>query len=216
MALLGNRVTRLADDEIQKLMSGAYILVPQTPTMWMDSGSGYTTDGSSIYTAALMELIHIYVENTPNVDTDRIYIGGCSNGGFMTMKMILTYQDYFAAAYPVCEAYSAEWITDEQIESLKNIPIWFTQSKDDGTVAYNKFAVPTYERLVAAGAQNVWLSLYDKVVDTSGLFKNADGTPYIYDGHLSWIYTLNNECIVEIDGKMVSIFEWLAGQKRSN
>lgn len=210
VTLLGNRVTRLADEEIQKLMSGAYVLVPQSPTMWMDSGYGYTTDGSSIYTAALMELILTYVENTPNVDTERIYIGGCSNGGFMTMKMILTYPDYFAAAYPICEAYSDEWITDEQIELLMHIPIWFTQSKDDSTVAYNKFAVPTYERLIAAGAQNVWLSLYDKVVDTSGLYNNTDGTPYIYDGHWSWIYTLNNECTAEIDGKTVSIFEWLA------
>jgi len=37
-------------------------------------------------------------------DTNRIYIGGDSNGGYMTMLMIRDYPSYFAAAFPTCEA----------------------------------------------------------------------------------------------------------------
>ena len=67
----------------------------------------------------------------PAIDTDRIYIGGCSNGGYMTMEMVITYPDYFAAAYPICEAYADNAITDEQLERVKNLPIWFIYAEDD-------------------------------------------------------------------------------------
>ena len=74
--------------------------------MWMDGGNGVYQNGDlgSIYTESLMEFIKDYVANNPDVDPNRIIIGGCSNGGYMTMEMILTYPDYFAAAFPICEA----------------------------------------------------------------------------------------------------------------
>ena len=88
--------------------------------MWMDNGSGqYTSDGTSKYTAALMELIKAYVNSNSDIDASRVYIGGCSNGGFMTMNMIVHYPKYFAAAYPVCEAYTNDALTDEMVESIK-------------------------------------------------------------------------------------------------
>ncbi|WP_160724981.1 hypothetical protein [Bacillus sp. USDA818B3_A] len=41
----------------------------------------------------------------------------------------------------------------------------------------NEYVVPTYSLLVEAGAKDVQLSLFDKVVDTTGLYKKEDGTP---------------------------------------
>ena len=38
--LLANKVTALADEPFQNCMNQAYVLVPQCPTMWMDSGKG--------------------------------------------------------------------------------------------------------------------------------------------------------------------------------
>ncbi|KYD11791.1 hypothetical protein B4119_2288 [Parageobacillus caldoxylosilyticus] len=67
-------------------------------------------------------------------------------------------------------------------------------------------------RLIEAGAKNVHLSLFDDVHDTTGLYKNADGTPYQYNGHWSWIYVYNNECVTTINGKTTTIMEWLAAQ----
>ena len=214
---MGNKVENLITDDIQKFfrsegVSGAYVLTPQSPTMWMDmGGNNYTNDGSNIYNDTLFELIDTYVKGNPDIDTDRIYVGGCSNGGYMTMSMILLHPDYFAAAYPVCEAYSDEWISDEQIESIKNIPIWFTQAKNDTTVDPNGTTVPTFARLQEAGAKDVYFSFFDDVHDTTGNYKGNDGEPYQYMGHWSWIYTLNNECVRE-DG--TTIMEWMAAQHK--
>ncbi|HIX46801.1 MAG TPA: InlB B-repeat-containing protein [Candidatus Borkfalkia faecigallinarum] len=211
VAILGNQVTNLAKDVIQDYfvtdtVKGAYVLAAQTPTAWMDKdGSGVygTEEASQYYVAALKGLIDAYIEENGDIDMDRIYVGGCSNGGFMTVNMIINYTDFFAAAYPVCEAYDAKWLTDEAVEALTDLPIWFTHSANDNTVSiYNKEggswttpATPTtpqdaytnnlYIRLINAGAENVHYSLFESV--------NVDGVNY--DGHWSWIYTLRDECV---------------------
>lgn len=209
--ILGNQVTNLAKPLIQNYfieedgIQGAYVLAPQTPTAWMDkdgSGEYGTEEASQYYVAALKALIDEYIEANGDIDMNRIYIGGCSNGGFMTVNMIINYSDFFAAAYPICEAYDAKWLTDEAVESIKDLPIWFTHSANDNTVSiYNKEsagwwapATPTtpqdaytnnlYIKLINAGATNVHYSLFQSVT--------VNGVNY--DGHWSWIYTLRDEC----------------------
>lgn len=205
----GNKAANFASEEIQSEFDGAYVLAPQTPTFWMDGFTGFG-DGTSKYEDALMSLIKDYVANNKDIDPDRIYIGGDSNGGYMTMLMIRDYPEYFAAAFPTCEALKDTLITDEEIESMKNLPIWFIAAKTDTTVPVNEYVVPTYNRLIEAGAKDVHMSLFENVVDTSGLYKKADGTPYEYDGHWSWIYVYNNEVSKTIDGKSTTLMEWLA------
>ncbi len=225
ISTLGNKVSTLWKDEIQSCFDGkgAYVLAPQTPTMWMDNGAGELSTGStpSMYEEALWQLITEYVNANPDIDTNRIIIGGCSNGGYMTMNMLLLHPDYFAAAYPTCEAYADENITDAQIESIKNIPMWFTHAKNDTTVIPEDFTVATYNRLVAAGAKEVHFTFWDDVRDTSGLYTNEDGSAYSYMGHYSWIYVLNNECTkdfdgsnVQLNGKDVTVWQWLAAQSK--
>lgn len=211
IAISGNKAANFASEEIQAYFDGAYVLAPQTPTLWMDGFTGFG-DGTSKYEDALMSLIKDYVANNKDIDPDRILIGGDSNGGYMTMLMIRDYPKYFAAAFPVCEALDDTLITEEDIQSMKDLPIWFTAAKTDTTVPVNKYVVPTYNRLIEAGAKDVQLSLFDKVVDTTGLYKKADGTPFEYDGHWSWIYVYNNEVSNIIDGKTTTLMEWLAGQ----
>ena len=255
VAILGNQVTNLAKDVIQDYfvtdtVKGAYVLAAQTPTAWMDKdGSGVygTEEASQYYVKALKGLIDAYIKENGDIDMDRIYIGGCSNGGFMTVNMIINYSDFFAAAYPVCEAYDAKWLTDEAVESIKDLPIWFTHSANDNTVSiYNKEggswtapATPTtpqdaytnslYIRLINAGAENVYYSLFESV--------NVDGVNY--DGHWSWIYTLRDECVnvqptegadgdmtisdldlestatVQVGGEDVTLWGWLAAQTKA-
>lgn len=223
IAIMGNKVVNLATEKIQQYFgeTGAEILVPQTPTMWMDDGEGNymdTTDtegGTSYYTEALMHLIETYVSEHMEIDQDRIYIGGCSNGGYMTINMLVEYPEYFAAAYPVCEAYAPAWLNDEKINALKNIPIWLTAAKTDYTVWTEDYSTALYKKLVEVKAKEIHYSLFEKVADTSGKYFQKDGrTPYEYMGHWSWIYTLNNECFDEIGGEEVSIFEWLSRQSK--
>lgn len=249
ISIIGNKVVNLATEDVQKFFgdTGAAILAPQTPTMWMDlDGTGTyrntenTDSGRSYYTDALKSLIDQYLADHPEIDTDRIYVGGCSNGGYMTVNMIVQFPDLFAAAYPVCEAYDAAWLTDEMVESIKDLPIWLTHAKNDPTVviyegesdpanymAYNlkldedgkpipkaNFSNDLYDRLAAAGAKDVHYSLFDDVHDTTGLYNGADGKPYQYMGHWSWIYTLNNECVETIGGEEVTLFQWLSQQSK--
>ena len=210
---LGNEVTALYSEEFQSTMGGAYVLAPQCPTFWMQ----YDEDGNwmenkgvdSVFLHDLKALIDDYVAAHENIDADRIIIGGCSNGGYMTMDMILNYPDYFAAAFPICEAYMNSGITDEQLEAIKDLPVWFIYAENDTTVAPSNFEAPTIKRLQEIGA-NVHTSIFKDVHDTSGNYKGADGNAYQFMGHWSWIYFFNNEC--EENG--VNMWKWMSEQKR--
>ena len=206
----GNKACNFASKEIQAYFDGAYVLAPQAPTFWMDGITGGFGDGTSKYEKSLMALIKDYVSKHGDIDTNRIYIGGDSNGGYMTMVMVRDYSSYFAAAMPTCEALKDSLITDAEIDKIKNTPIWFTAAKSDILVPVDQYTKATYDRLVKAGAKDVHISLLDKVLDTTGLYKNKDGSPYEYFGHFSWIYVYNNKSVDNINGKTTTIMEWLA------
>jgi predicted esterase len=217
--LVANRAANYASDEIQALFGGAYVLVPQSPTRWMDSGEG-TTSGQvdDIYYKAVKALIDDFISEHPNVDRDRIYVGGCSNGAYLAFKLIIEYPDFFAAAFPSALAYRAANLTDAQVDRIKNIPIWFIHSKDDGTTVPDETVVPVYNRLKEAGAPNVHFTFYDHVVDITGFF---GGNGYHYPGHWSWIYSHANVArrdydgtLVKLDGRPVTIMEWMAAQSK--
>ena len=222
VAYTGNKVVALISDKVQAIFGGAYVLVPQTPTFWMNDGSGqYGHTGKSMYTAALKACIDEFLAKNPGIDRDRIYIGGDSNGGFMTMRMSIDYPDFFAAAFPVCEALYDAAITDAQIDGIKHLPIWFTHAKNDPVVKPDETVVPTYKRLVAAGNQNVHFTYWDNIKDIHEGFKDADGNPFEYIGHFAWIPMLNDDCKLDydgkpvtVDGKEVSLLEWLSMQKK--
>ena len=210
IALYGNKVTALFGDEFQKIMGGAYVITPQTPTFWLqykeeDKASWTKNKGEdSIYLNDLKELIDKYADEN-YVDKKRIIVGGCSNGGFMTMDLILNYPDYFAAAYPICEAFYPKKLKKEQLLSIKDIPMWFVYAKNDMTVKPRIYEKPLLKELKNAGASKITVSEFKDVHDTSGLFLK-NGKPYKYFGHFSWIYFFNNECVE--DG--TSIWKWMS------
>ncbi len=220
IALIANKATNYASDEIQAIFGGAHVLVPQSPTFWMQSASGEYTRGkeNDIYNEALMGLIEKYVADNPGVDENRIYVGGCSNGGYMSLKLLLLHPDYFAAAYISALAYHEQYITDAQIESIKNIPMWFVHSKDDPVTKPDETVVPLYHRLIKAAASNTHFSYYDYVADLSGVYGGED---YRFNGHWSWIYSHANHANfdfdgspVKVDGTAVSLMQWMAKQSK--
>jgi len=218
--LIANKAANYASPEMQAYFGGAYVLVPQSPTFWMDNGKGQYTRGdvNDKYNESVMALIEDYVNRNPNIDKDRIYLGGCSNGGYMTLKLLLLHPDYFAAAFPSALAYFAQYLTDEDIQRIKDIPIWFIHSKDDSTTKPNETVVPTYNMLAKAGAKNVHFSFFDHVVDITNQF---GGNTFHYPGHWSWVYSHTNKCQLDYDGKPVkvngqpvSLMGWLAHQRK--
>ena len=213
--LLGNRAANYASQEIQDVFGGAHVLAPQSPTRWMDSGEGTTRgDKDDIYFKDIKNLIETYVKENPSVDESRIYVGGCSNGGYLSFKLLVEYPDYFAAGYISALAFWAENATDTQLDKIKDKPIWFIHSKDDNTTAANKTAIPMYERLIERGAKDVHLSLYDHVIDITGAY---GGEQFHYPGHWSWIYSHANKSYLDYDRKPVTennipvnIMQWMS------
>ena len=220
IALMGNKAFNYASPEIQTLFGeGAFVLAPQTPTFWMNAGEGMTRGQTNdIYNAAVFALIEDFVAKNPLVDPTRIYVGGCSNGGYMSLKLILEHPTYFAAGYISALAYNNEFISDAQVQLLKQVPIWFVHSKDDMTTKADETVVPLYHRMKQAGAKNVILSYYDNVTDVTGFFGGKD---FQYNGHWSWVYSHANVARTDFDGsavllngRPVTIMEWTAAQKR--
>lgn len=216
--LLGNRAANYASEEIQDLFGAAYVLVPQSPTRWMDSGNG-STNGQvdDIYFKDVKGLIEDFTKEHPDIDKNRIYVGGCSNGGYLSFKLLIEYPNYFAGAYISALAYRNTNVTDQQIKSIKHIPIWFVHSQDDTTTVPENTVLPIYQRLKAGGAKNVHLSYYNHVVDITNAY---GGKNYYYPGHWSWIYSHANASYKDFDGNPVTvkgvpvtIMQWLALQK---
>ncbi|MDO4808042.1 MAG: hypothetical protein Q4A07_12450 [Coriobacteriales bacterium] len=205
VTLLANKVVALSEDEFQQTVGGAYVVAPQCPTFWMDSTgkgmgeNGIEEDGTSFYKESLEEFIDSMAEQ---FDLKKIVLAGCSNGGFMTTLLSISRPDAYAAVVPICEALKDEFITDEQIASLKDLPMYFVYSQDDTTVDPTVYEIPTIERLKSAGKTSDTLHVFapEHVVDTSGEFKGEDDAPYQYMGHWSWIYFDNNECECDEDG----------------
>ena len=197
ITMLANEAVNLAREDFQSKVGGANILIPQCPTLWMDMtgdavlGAVWEENtGSSFYTPSLKELIDDYKQKT---GSEKVILTGCSNGGFMSLLMAMTYPGEYDGIVPVCEALKDEYITDEQLKNIKDLPMYFVYSEDDDTVVPDLFEIPTLKRLNEIGASNLHVSTTEHVIDTSGLYQDADGNPYQYAGHFSWVYFHNGE-----------------------
>lgn len=246
ITLLGNEVVALAREDIQSHFTagdqtGAYVLAVQTPTYWMDEGDGTNGAGAGVsrYTDILMDCIEAYVASNSDIDTDRIYLSGGSNGGYMTLNLALHHPDYFAALVPQAAAYSyysyernedgtyktveseeslsgtamvktdQVYFTEEKVETLKDIPIWFIHSAEDTVVDPTNYALPIYKALVDSGTQNKWFSYFESVEGT-----DMTGTTYM--GHWSWIYFFNDEVTGVQEVSDITTATDLSGFKPSN
>ncbi len=214
IALLGNKVTALAGAKIQGAFGGAFVLVPQSPLVWMtQGGKPYDINKkakSSLYSEVVEELIRAFVAARPGIDPERIYLGGCSNGGYMTVNLVLRNPGYFAAAFPVCEAYPDGWLSKQDISRLAKERLWFTASAQDRVVNPAQYILATVKRLRAAGGRDIRMSYFEAIEDGTGRYQADDGKPYRYDGHWAWIPVLNDECE---DGGL-SLMRWLASHSR--
>ena len=171
--LNGSEIEKWASPSYQSRFEdadGAYILCPRSPedndVTWWDRGME----------EALMALIEEFIEEHPNVDTDRIYIGGFSLGGYMTVEMCKAYPDYFAAAFPVCPAIMPR---DDDLSALADLPVWVTTSTLDRTVPYG-IVSDFWDKLTQQSdvAEDCRISLLGQV-------RNQDGRK-LGNNHYSW------------------------------
>jgi poly(3-hydroxybutyrate) depolymerase len=163
---------------------GAFILVPRSPEnrrlCWADS---------LIHT--LRATIDDFIaKNKDNIDVSRIYLGGYSMGGRMTLKMAVAYPEMFAAIFPVCPA----WVPDQAgAAKIADIPMWLTSGKPDPIVNYYSMVMPVWENVISQSnvPEKCRFSTLEKVTFPDG--KRP------YTAHLSW-YAVNYDMFSSEDG----------------
>ncbi len=136
-----------ASDEFQSRFApsgGAFIIAARSRE---EDGIFWDNNMLEPLRAAIDDFI---AKNKANVDLSRIYVGGYSMGGKMTLKMAIAYPEMFAAAFPICPAWSP---SDELISKLADTPVWITSSTRDPLVNYYFAVTPTFEAI--ADASNV-------------------------------------------------------------
>lgn len=202
--MLASRALVLMREEFQNEVGGINILIPQCPTLWMDMNGGgriedilSLSDGTSFYTESLKELIDVYREET---SSEKVILAGCSNGGFMSLLLALTYPEDFDGIIPICETLRDENIGEDSIQKIASMPMYFIYSKDDSIALPELNSVPTIKRLRALDAPALHVAASEHVIDSKGT-TDENGDPYQYMGHWSWIYFFNNETRCETHGE---------------
>ncbi|WP_099335612.1 prolyl oligopeptidase family serine peptidase [Clostridium cadaveris] len=186
-----------ATKESQNIFGGAYVLAPQTPSYWMPSFMVGDLElvGEKDYTPDVVSLIKEFIKENPDVDASRVYIGGCSMGGYQTIQTVAAAPELFAAAFPICPAYEPK---EDELKRMSSVPTWLTHVATDPTAPVSNSQI-SYKTLKNFGG-DVFYTEYETV--------ERDGN--VYDSHASWIYTLQNDPVNE---KGQHIFNWLADQK---
>jgi predicted peptidase len=180
-----------ATPQAQRIFSGAYVVAPQSTSYWIEDGPRFAP--------LIREIIRDLVRRYP-IDRERVYVAGCSNGGYMSMKMTTIYPDLFAASVPICgvvaplQAGGPRLITDAELKQI-NTPTWLVTSLDDTTVPPEPNTIHAHDLIPGS-----LMTLYDHVIWNGHQFP----------GHWSWIYVARND--PSIDG--THIWQWMAQQRR--
>ena len=162
---------------------GAFIIAPRC-----DDGNDTWGDKYIVPTRAAID--NFIAENRKNIDVTRIYVGGYSMGGKMTLKMLVAYPEMFAAGFPICPA----WVPNEAATAcFKNVPIWMTSGAKDPLVNYYAFAITTWNRIISQSnvADYCRLSTLKKTCFPDG--RRA------YSAHLAW-FSVNNDMFSSTNG----------------
>ena len=162
--------TNYTKPEIQQIFGGAaYVLYPQSPAP------------KPHITTNIMETIDDFMAKY-NVDSNRIYVMGCSQGGKTTNMLISEYPDFFTAAISDCPWQNQ--VTEEAAQNLTDFPIIYVHALND-TTAMPYESIESYNHLRAAGDENAWCCLFTEV----GTNPVSGGG---YFGHFSWVLLHNN------------------------
>lgn len=157
---------------------GAYLLMPRYPT---SSLLAMAWEGS---TTPLKKTIDAFLEDHINtVDTNKIYIGGYSLGGKMTLRMASTYPEYFAATFPMSPVYAP---SDRELNDLIDMPIWFFWCKNDDYTSLNQVTVRSnwqYLMNISNCKDRCRISTFDVIYNADYSVKTADGDN---DIHNTW------------------------------
>ncbi|SCG48997.1 prolyl oligopeptidase family serine peptidase [Micromonospora rifamycinica] len=180
-----------ATPQAQRIFSDAYVVAPQSTSYWMEDGPRFVP--------LIREIVEDLVRRE-RVDPDRIHVAGCSNGGYMSLKMTVACPDLFAASVPVCGVVEPlggdgpPLITDAELAGIRT-PTWLVTSRDDDTVPPETNTVHAHDLIPGS-----LVTLYDHVVWNGHQFP----------GHFSWIYVARNDP----SHHGTHLWQWMASRRR--
>jgi len=117
-------------------------------------------------------------QDSPNIDTTRLYLTGFSRGGRGTWNFIKNYPHKFAAAAPL-SGFSEGPQTVEEAEKIKHIPIWIFNGDGDNGVGGSRLS---YQMLKQAGAPDVRYHEYEQQGHV------IDDFAYFTEGFMDWLF----------------------------
>ncbi len=178
----------------------AFVAAPQADNHSAGGNGGWDWNnekGKAVDAARVDKMISAIIAANPGkIDTNRIYISGCSNGGAQALAQLIYSKEtsganQYAGAVVNCPSLSydrpdrPEYIkmSDADIQKIKDIPMWFYQSKADPTVK-DPSTPNTVKALREAGAPNL---RFTHTEITTGIDDSV-----VYNGHWIWTRSLSN------------------------
>ena len=142
------------------------------------------------------------VIKTKGIDPDKVYVSGCSAGGYMTTRMLIAYPDLFKAAMINCPALDVaserggQTPTDEELASLKNsdTAIWLVQGETDSSVATDECSKRMFN-ILTDGRNDITTSThYQEIASDFTTYETSDNKYKLslYANFLS--YPSNKRC----------------------
>ncbi|MFC0675906.1 prolyl oligopeptidase family serine peptidase [Brachybacterium hainanense] len=179
-----------ATAEAQEIFGGAYVVAPQATSAWMQDGDGFDP---------MIQAVIDEVVANESIDVDRIHVTGCSNGGYMSLKMVAEHPGAFASQVPICAAAdvtdpgSGIHISEDAMRAMSATPTWLVAARTDTTID------PLENTVV-----------FHELIDGSimSLYENVERDGHEFPGHWSWIYVARND--PQFEG--VHLWEWMADQ----
>lgn len=157
---------------------GAYLFLPRYPT---SSPLAVAWENS---VNMLKKTIDDFVKtHKDTIDTDRIYIGGYSMGGKMTLRMAASFPGYFAAAFPLSPVYVP---STSELNDLIDMPVWFFWCENDDYVSLNSVTVKSnwqYLMGISNCKERCRFSTFGVIYNADYSVKTADGKN---DVHNTW------------------------------
>jgi predicted peptidase len=130
-----NEWPKLFAQDTNQVKYPCFVVVPQCPSndQWVNTpwGNGSYNYGSVTLSNSLRRAFKLLkkLENNYSIDTTRLYVTGLSMGGYGAWYCMMKYPKMFAAAVPICGAGDPS-----KAPLIKNVPVRFFHSSDDGTV----------------------------------------------------------------------------------
>lgn len=134
-------------------------------------------DGERWNAEALNAMLDDALTKLP-IDTNRIYLTGLSMGGLGVWKFAIAYPDRFAAIAPVCG-----WSHLEDVEKLKEKPVWVFHGAKDNVVPPNE-SEKMVQFLEKFGNAKVIFTLYPEA--NHNAWDATYSNPELYDWFLQY------------------------------